>query len=609
MRSWRTAFPVVGRYSRLVGPAFSTGGGTGTERRLRGRARAHQLGVRQASSGSAAALPNEAHATSTLVDRFGRQHTYLRLSMTEKCNLRCQYCMPEDGIPLQHQEKLLSGEELVEIADMFISEGVDKIRLTGGEPLLSPHVDYVCENVGANEAISLLGITTNGLLLPRKLPKLLDYGVNRINVSLDTLVEPKFEFLTRRRGLHRVLQSIDDAVVAQEEQNQRGWANAGSGAPRPPLEVKMNVVMMKNVNDDEICDFVEFTRERPVNVRFIEFMPFNDNKWNHDKFLSYKHALGMICADSRFQDSDGNPLVQPLKNHPNDTSKGFKVDGFAGQIGFISSMTENFCRGCNRVRVTADGDLKVCLFGDENDSVSLRDIMRAHPGSKAERAPILSQTVHGALSKKHHSLGGNKNMFELSKQSGKNRSMIRIGGFSTLAGNDLTHISTDAKTGEKMPKMVDVGGKTETVREARARATIEMPMRVVEKVQDGKGPKGAVFSTAIIAGTMGAKKTSDLIPFCHPLQIEKCKIDISVKPEVRMGQYDEEIKTVDVTCTVRCSGKTGVEMEALTGCSVAALAIYDMTKAMSHNIVISNIHLMKKTGGKSDYMVEEEAET
>ena len=210
----------------------------------------------------------------------------------------------------------------------------------------------------------------------------MNYGINRINVSLDTLVEPKFECLTRRRGLHRVLQSIDDAIVGQQEQEQNGRSSGVDGVVRPPLEVKVNFVMMKNVNDDEICDFVEFTRERPVNVRFIEFMPFNDNKWNRNIFLSYKDALRIICSDPRFQDDEGNPFIFPLKNHINDISKGYKVDGFAGQIGFISSMTENFCRGCNRIRITADGDLKVCLFGDEKDSVSLRDIMRTIPKNK-----------------------------------------------------------------------------------------------------------------------------------------------------------------------------------------------------------------------------------
>lgn len=536
-----------------------------------------------------------------LTDKFGRKHTYLRLSMTEKCNLRCLYCMPEDGVPLQPQMHLLSGDELVEIAETFIEQGIDKIRLTGGEPLISPHVMQVCTALGAMPQIELLGITTNGLLLPRKFPALLDAGVNRINISLDTLVKEKFEFLTRRRGFHRVMESIDMALDAQAEQQQEGWINPGSSAPRDPFQVKMNVVMMKGVNEDEIADFVEFTRDRPINIRFIEFMPFNDNKWNENKFLSYKEALGMICADPRFQDDVGNPQVYALKNHFNDTSKGYKVKGFAGQIGFISSMTENFCTGCNRIRVCADGDLKVCLFGDEKDNVSLRDVVR-RPGAKDERRRALLDTIRTQLQGKHRTLGGNTNMFELNKKSGGNRSMIRIGGFSTLARqlSGLTHVAEDADTGEKLPRMVDVSGKVETVRVAKASATVSMPVGVVKHIEAGTGPKGAVFATAIVAGTMGAKKTSELIPFCHPLNIDKCKVVIKVGEETVEGRAD-----IHISCTVQCTGKTGIEMEALTGCSVAALAIYDMTKAMSHDIVIGNIHLVQKTGGKSAYVKDE----
>ena len=190
-------------------------------------------------------------------------------------------------------------------------------------------------------------------------------------------------------------------------------------------------------------------------------------------------------------------------------------------------------------------------------------------------------------------------MFELNKKSGGNRSMIRIGGFSTLARqlSGLTHVAEDADTGEKLPRMVDVSGKVETVRVAKASATVSMPVDLVKHIEAGTGPKGAVFATAIVAGTMGAKKTSELIPFCHPLNIDKCKVDIKVGKQTAEGRAD-----IHISCTVQCTGKTGIEMEALTGCSVAALTIYDMTKAMSHDIVIGDIHLAQKTGGKSTYV-------
>lgn len=556
-----------------------------------------------------------------LYDSHGRNHTYLRLSLTERCNLRCQYCMPEEGNPIQHIDKLLAADELIQIANFFVNEGIDKIRLTGGEPLISPHALDICKEIGANEHVKLLGLTTNGLTLPRKLPKLIEYGVNRINISLDTLVEPKFEFLTRRKGFKRVMQSIYDTVEIQREQHQRYMEREEDFRYRSPFEMKINVVLMNGINDDELGDFVELTRNDPINVRFIEFMPFSDNKWNHNKFISYRDALQRVCADERFQDTHGNPLIHAMTNDFHDTAKSYQVDGFVGKFGFISSMTENFCTGCNRIRVTADGDFKVCLFGNEEDSISLRDILRDHNNNNNSSEnnhvnTILKESIQTALNKKHRTLGGNKNMFDISKSSSKNRSMTRIGGFSTLARNNihinnnnsddkLSHVDIDEKTGNVLPTMVDVGNKNISVREATAHGVVKVPPSIAKLIKDGdgNGPKGPILSTAIIAGTMGAKNTSNLIPFCHPLQIDRCKINMNVNYNDKDGDDNDEstFSTIDVYCNVRCSGKTGVEMEALTGCSIAALTIYDMTKALSHNIVLGETKLMKKTGGKSDF--------
>ena len=448
---------------------------------------------------------------------------------------------------------------------------------------MSPHFFELCEAIGADERVKLLAVTTNGLLLPRKLPKLVEYGVNRINISIDTLVEEKFEFLTRRKGFSRVMQSIYDTIDVQKEQHSQ------QSVSRLPFETKINVVLMNGINDDEIGDFVELTRNNPINVRFIEFMPFNDNKWNHNKFIAYRDALKQICADPRFQDGSGNPLIHSLTDDFHDTAKSYQVQGFAGKFGFISSMTENFCTGCNRIRVTADGDFKVCLFGDEKDSISLRDILRST--NAGNENSTLRESINAALKKKHRVLGGNKNMFDISNSSFKNRSMTRIGGFCTLTNRDkpdngstLSHVEEDKHTGQSLPRMVDVGNKKNTIRKATAHGVVKVPPPIARllKYGDGNAPKGPIFSTAIIAGTMGVKNTSSLIPFCHPLQIDKCKIDLSLdyNAEGHNSDSDSEenlFSIINVYCTVHCTGKTGVEMEALTGCSIAALTIYDMT--------------------------------
>lgn len=192
-----------------------------------------------------------------------------------------------------------------------------------------------------------VGITTNALVLTRLLVPMQRAGLDAINISLDTLKPKRFEEITRRRGWERVIAGIDLAI-------QLGY------------KPKINCVLMRNFNEDEICDFVEFTRDRNVDIRFIEYMPFMGNKWQTEKLLSYKDTLKII--------QEKWPEIEALENGPNDTSKAYKVPGYEGQIGFITSMTEHFCGTCNRLRLTADGNLKVCLFG--NKEISLRDAIR-----------------------------------------------------------------------------------------------------------------------------------------------------------------------------------------------------------------------------------------
>lgn len=324
-----------------------------------------------------------------LSDGFGRVHTYLRISLIEHCNLRCRYCMPEEGLDWTPDEHLLTNAEIVRLARLFVAEGVTKIRLTGGEPLLRPGVEAIAEAIGALPGLQTLAITTNGLLLPKKLDRIRAAGVNLLNVSLDTLRPDRFEEITRRKGFDLVMKAIDMAV-------ERGYD-----------PVKVNAVVMAGFNDDELPDFVAWTRERPVEVRFIEFMPFDGNRWDDGRLVSYEQMLERIRAHF--------PLER-LQDGPNDTSKTYRVPGHRGRIGFITSMTTPFCEGCNRLRITADGHLKVCLFGSAE--VSLRDAMRG--GATDDE---LREIISAAVGRKRARHAGMYNLAEM-----KNRPMITIGG-------------------------------------------------------------------------------------------------------------------------------------------------------------------------------------
>jgi len=325
----------------------------------------------------------------TLSDGFGRQHTYLRLSLVEHCNLRCQYCMPEDGLDWTPDGQLLDDDEILRLARLFVDEGVSKIRLTGGEPLLRPGIEDIAAEIGAMDGVETLALTTNGLLLPKKLDALHAAGVNLLNISLDTLRADRFEAISRRQGFDLVLRAIDRAI-------DRGY---------DPL--KINCVVMRGTNDDELGDFVAWTEDKPVEVHFIEFMPFDGNRWDDDTLVPYAEMLERIRE--RF------PLVRK-QDGPHDTSKTYQVPGHEGQVGFITSMTEHFCEGCNRLRITADGNIKVCLFGSAE--ISLRDAMRDGASDDDLRA-----VISRAVGDKHARHAG---MYNLAKMD--NRPMITIGG-------------------------------------------------------------------------------------------------------------------------------------------------------------------------------------
>ncbi|XP_055427461.1 molybdenum cofactor biosynthesis protein 1 isoform X4 [Bubalus kerabau] len=323
-----------------------------------------------------------------LTDSFGRRHSYLRISLTERCNLRCQYCMPEEGVPLTPKADLLTTEEILTLARLFVKEGVDKIRLTGGEPLIRPDVVDIVAQLHRLEGLRTIGITTNGINLARLLPQLQKAGLSTINISLDTLVPAKFEFIVRRKGFHKVMEGIHKAI-------ELGYS-----------PVKVNCVVMRGLNEDELLDFVALTEGLPLDVRFIEYMPFDGNKWNFKKMVSYKEMLDTLRQQW--------PELEKLPEEESSTAKAFKIPGFQGQVSFITSMSEHFCGTCNRLRITADGNLKVCLFG--NSEVSLRDHLRA--GASEEE---LLRVIGAAVGRKKRQHAG---MFSISQM--KNRPMILI---------------------------------------------------------------------------------------------------------------------------------------------------------------------------------------
>ena len=327
-----------------------------------------------------------------LKDQFGRQHTYLRISLTEKCNLRCTYCMPANGIPLTPKANLMTANEVFDIAKLFVENGVNKIRLTGGEPLVrKDFLEIVTQLKKLNTEIA---ITTNGVLLDRYLKELNQLNINNITVSLDTLQKEKFTSITRRNDFDKVWNNIIELSKISDQ-------------------VKINVVLLKGVNDHEINDFIKLTQNHNFKIRFIEFMPFDGNEWDTSKLISQDFILNTI-------NKEFNNNVVKLEDDKNDTSRNFKINGFTGSFAIISSVTNPFCDTCNRIRLTADGKIKNCLFS--NSETELLNELRK--GNDIEN--LIQQSI---LSKKKYR-GGMNTLQKLSDPNihRNNRSMIAIGG-------------------------------------------------------------------------------------------------------------------------------------------------------------------------------------
>lgn len=328
-----------------------------------------------------------------LTDTFGRQHNYLRISLTERCNLRCTYCMPAEGIQLSPKSHIMSYDEIYTIAKTFVKHGVTKIRLTGGEPLVRKDAHIILEKLASLPVE--LAITTNAVNVERHIDNLKACGIKNINVSLDSLNREKFKEITRRDYFEKVYNNI--LLLIAEGFN-----------------VKVNAVLIKGFNDDEIIDFIKLTKNIPINMRFIEFMPFDGNKWDLKKMVSYKEIMKTVY--NTFSESEVNRLTDA----PNDTSKNYQIESYKGAFAIISSVTNPFCDSCNRLRLTANGQLKNCLFSSTESDL----LTTLREGKSIE--PIIKK----ATQDKFKVRGGMNTLKKLQepKLHSKNRSMITIGG-------------------------------------------------------------------------------------------------------------------------------------------------------------------------------------
>lgn len=330
---------------------------------------------------------------SQLIDTFGRVHDYLRISLLERCNLRCTYCMPADGLVLRDKAEFMTQEELFFITEKFVSLGVKKIRLTGGEPLLKKNFNEIIQYFSTLPVE--LTLTTNGVLLDKSFEALARGGVKKINISLDSLIEKRFNQISRRTDFVRIRENINQAL------------NFG-------FDVKLNCVLMSGINDDEIIDFIELTKNSLLKIRFIEFMPFDGNEWDWTKKVSFSAIM------DRVEHHFGKEQVLTIDLLPNSTSKNFKINGFKGDFGIISTLTNPFCDTCNRIRLTADGKIKNCLFSSEET-----DLLAAYRNGN-EIEPLILASIRS----KHEKRAGIESFESAEGQKifSQNRTMTAIGG-------------------------------------------------------------------------------------------------------------------------------------------------------------------------------------
>ena len=332
-----------------------------------------------------------------LVDTFGRLHRDLRISVTDRCNYRCTYCMPEDGLEWLPRHEVLTFEEIEAVASVLVNRfGVDSIRLTGGEPTMRANLTLLVSKLAAlSDPVRRidLSLSTNGSTLRRQARALREAGLERINISLDSLIPERFERLTRRDDLDAVLDGIDAALEAGFD------------------PVKLNVVAMAGVNEDELVDFARFGRDRGVTVRFIEFMPLDaDDAWTSESVLTREQIVAAI---------DSVHPLEPVRRG-SEPAERFRYRDGHGEVGVIASVTQPFCGSCDRIRLTSEGGLRNCLFA--TDEVDLRAILRGGGPAEAVEEALASAIAESVRAKAEGHAIGQVNFIRPAK------SMSQIGG-------------------------------------------------------------------------------------------------------------------------------------------------------------------------------------
>lgn len=326
----------------------------------------------------------------SLFDTFGRLHNYLRISLTDKCNFRCTYCMPDEGMKFMPDDRLMKANEVVALAEIFKDLGVKKVRLTGGEPTLRKDLDEILQGLSSLDLD--LSMTTNALLLDQLFGMLSSNGLKKLNISIDTLNPKKFKRISQRDVFHRVIRNIEEA-------NERRF------------DLKINVVVIRNENDDEVLDMLRWSAGLGIPLRFIEYMPFFGNGWEYQKVFPKLEILERIKREFEVEQ-----IISPYDS----TSRNYLNKTLNASFGIIPTVSDSFCSGCSRIRLTADGKVKNCLFSnDEND---LLQIYRSGQDVKS----IIRKNI---LRKKSAAAGKINFTDEKARlEYAKNRSMVSIGG-------------------------------------------------------------------------------------------------------------------------------------------------------------------------------------
>ena len=475
-----------------------------------------------------------------LADRYGRVATELRVSLTDRCNLRCSYCMPVDGLPWLAKPTLLTDDEVLRLITIAVTHhGVRDVRFTGGEPLLRPHLeDIITATAALGVAVSL---TTNGVGLAERAVRLRAAGLKRINVSLDTLRPDRFVAIAHRERL--------DDVVA-------GLAAAHEAGLHP---VKVNAVLLRDINDDEAVDLLSYCLAHDYQLRFIEQMPLDPmHSWDREQMVTGAEILEQL---------EGNGELTPEP----------RTDGAPARPG---SSTAAPPRRCDRV-----------------DHPAVLLVVQPHPADRRWAGTQLLVRDGGVRLAHRYARRCNRRRActaVADRHVGQGRWARR--GSGRLQAARTRDVRDRRVTVDSLPhldatgqaRMVDVAAKEITQRSATATGLLRTSSEVIELLRGDGVPKGDALAVARIAAIAGTKRTADLIPLCHPLRLDGVDVGLDV---INDG--------VAITVTCRATDRTGVEMEALTGVAVAGLALHDMVKAVDPAAVLTDVELIAKTGGRS----------